>query len=55
MIARHHGIYSLGLLLTLGSACGLFASLAVLPVILRLITKRVAAPATPAVARSTAA
>jgi uncharacterized protein len=55
MIARHQGIYSLGLLLTLGSACGLFASLAVLPVILRLITKRVAAPATPAVARSTAA
>ena len=55
MIARHQGIYSLGLLLTLGSACGLFASLAVLPVLLRLITKRVAAPATPAVARSTAA
>jgi hopanoid biosynthesis associated RND transporter like protein HpnN len=55
MIARHQGIYSLGLLLTLGSACGLFASLAVLPVILRLITKRVAAPVTPAVARSTAA
>jgi uncharacterized protein len=55
MIARHQGIYSLGLLLTLGAACGLFASLAVLPVILRLITKRVAAPATPAVARSTAA
>jgi uncharacterized protein len=55
LIARHQGIYSLGLLLTLGSACGLFASLAVLPVILRLITKRVAVPATPAVARSTAA
>ncbi|HEX9409674.1 MAG TPA: MMPL family transporter [Methylomirabilota bacterium] len=55
MIARHQGIYSLGLLLTLGSACGLFAALAVLPVILRLITKRVAVPATSAVARSTAA
>jgi len=55
MIARHQGIYSLGLLLTLGSACGLFAALVVLPVILRLITKRVVAPATPAVARSTAA
>ncbi len=39
MIARHQGIYSLGLLLTLGSACGLLASLAVLPVILRLITR----------------
>lgn len=55
MIARHQGIYSLGLLLTLGSACGLFAALAVLPVLLRLITKRAAAPAAPAVARSTAA
>ena len=55
LIARHQGIYSLGLLLTVGSACGLFAALAVLPVILRLITKRVAVPATPAVARSTAA
>ena len=54
MIARHQGIYSLGLLLTLGSACGLFAALAVLPVILRLITKQVATPAT-VVARSTAA
>jgi uncharacterized protein len=55
MIARHQGIYSLGLLLTLGSACGLFASLGVLPVILRLITPRVAAPAAPAIARSSAA
>jgi predicted RND superfamily exporter protein len=56
MIARHQGIYSLGLLLTLGSVCGLVASLIVLPVILRLITKRVAAPATSVVAaRSTAA
>jgi uncharacterized protein len=55
MIARHQGIYSLGLLLTLGSACGLFASLIVLPVILRLITKRVAAPATVVAARSSAA
>jgi len=55
MIARHQGIYSLGLLMTVGSACGLFAALGVLPVILRLITKQVAAPATPAVARSTAA
>ncbi|HTY78652.1 MAG TPA: MMPL family transporter [Candidatus Bathyarchaeia archaeon] len=54
MIARHQGIYSLGLLLTLGSACGLLASLVVLPVILRLITKRVVTSA-PAVARSTAA
>jgi len=55
LIARHQGIYSLGLLLTLGSACGLFAALVVLPVILRLITKRVVEPAAPAVARSTAA
>ena len=54
MIARHQGIYSLGLLLTLGSACGLLASLVVLPVILRLITKQIVTSA-PAVARSTAA
>src|SRR5262245_39807987 len=55
LIARHQGIYSLGLLLTLGSACGLFAALVVLPVILRLITKRVVEPAASAVTRSTAA
>ena len=54
MIARHQGIYSLGLLLTLGSACGLLASLVVLPVILRLITKQIVTQA-PVVARSTAA
>jgi len=55
LIARHQGIYSLGLLLTLGSGCGLLAALVVLPVILRLITKRAVEPAAPAVARSTAA
>src|SRR5215468_3966975 len=55
LIARHQGIYSLGLLLTLGSACSLVAALVVLPVILRLITKRAVEPAAPAVARSTAA
>jgi uncharacterized protein len=38
MIATHQGIFSLGLLLTIGSACGLVASLVVLPVVLRLIT-----------------
>ena len=37
MVASHQGIWSLGLLLTLGSGCGLLASLVVLPVILRLI------------------
>jgi len=37
MIAAHQGIFSLGLLLTIGSACGLVASLVVLPVVLRLI------------------
>jgi hypothetical protein len=39
MIASHQGIFSLGLLLTLGSACGLAASLIVLPVVLKLTTK----------------
>ena len=42
MIAAHRGIFSLGLLLTIGSACGLVASLVVLPVVLRLITQTVA-------------
>jgi uncharacterized protein len=39
MIASHQGIFSLGLLLTLGSACGLTAALIVLPVVLSLTTK----------------
>lgn len=38
LIAAHRGIFSLGLLLTIGCACGLVASLIVLPVVLRLIT-----------------
>jgi hypothetical protein len=41
MIASHQGIFSLGLLLTLGSACGLAASLIVLPVVLKLTMKPV--------------
>jgi hypothetical protein len=44
MIASHQGIFSLGLLLTLGSACGLVAALIVLPVVLKLTTKPVARP-----------
>jgi hopanoid biosynthesis associated RND transporter like protein HpnN len=39
MVAAHRGIFSLGLLLTIGSACGLVVSLVVLPVVLRLITR----------------
>jgi hopanoid biosynthesis associated RND transporter like protein HpnN len=35
MIAAHRGIFSLGVLLTMGMACGLVASLVVLPVILQ--------------------
>jgi predicted RND superfamily exporter protein len=41
MIASHQGIFSLGLLLTLGSACGLAAALLVLPVVLKLTMKPV--------------
>ncbi len=41
MIASHQGIFSLGLLLTLGSACGLVAALIVLPVVLKLLMKPV--------------
>ena len=37
MVATHQGIFGLGLLLTIGTACGLATSLIVLPVILRLI------------------
>lgn len=36
MLADHRGIYGLGLLLTLGTSASLFASLIVLPVLLRL-------------------
>jgi predicted RND superfamily exporter protein len=45
MIATHQGIFSLGLLLTLGTACGLVAALIVLPVLLSLISKPVERPA----------
>jgi hopanoid biosynthesis associated RND transporter like protein HpnN len=56
MIASHRGIFGLGLLLTVGSACGLVASLVVLPVILRLIAGRGAArPEAEALRRSSAA
>jgi len=43
MIASHQGIFSLGLLLTVGTACGVLASLVVVPVGLRLLipTERV--------------
>ena len=37
MLAHHRGIFGLGLLLTLGTAASLFASLVVLPVLLRQV------------------
>jgi len=40
MIATHRGIFSLGMLLTIGMACGLAASLIVLPVVLRGMLRR---------------
>ncbi len=40
MTAAHRGIFSLGLLLTIGSGCALLASLVVLPVILRIVAGR---------------
>jgi uncharacterized protein len=55
MIARHQGIFGLGLLLTIGAFCALLASLVVLPVILRLIARPAATAATPSIARSSAA
>jgi hopanoid biosynthesis associated RND transporter like protein HpnN len=39
MVAGHQGIFGLGLLLTIGSVCGLTAALVVVPVILRLVTR----------------
>ena len=36
LVARHQGIFGLGLLLTIGSAVSLVASLAVLPVLIEL-------------------
>jgi hopanoid biosynthesis associated RND transporter like protein HpnN len=47
VLARHQGIYGLGLLLTLGSVTSLVAALVVLPVLLRLLHR----PVLPAVTR----
>jgi hypothetical protein len=47
MLADHRGIYGLGLLLTLGTAASLFASLIVLPVLLRLRQSQVGGPTPP--------
>jgi predicted RND superfamily exporter protein len=44
LIAAHRGIYSLGLLLTLGTAASLVASLIVLPVLLRMTGEHGATP-----------
>ena len=55
MIASHRGIFSLGLLLTIGAGCGLVASLVVLPVVLRLITKPVQQQPAPSIEKSSAA
>jgi predicted RND superfamily exporter protein len=44
MVASHQGIWSLGLLLTIGSGCNVLASLVVLPVVLTLLTRRPAVP-----------
>ncbi|TMQ21463.1 MAG: hypothetical protein E6K82_15540 [Candidatus Rokuibacteriota bacterium] len=40
MVAHHRGMWSLGLLLTLGSVTSLIASLVVLPVLIRLVDLR---------------
>ena len=55
MVAAHQGIFGLGLLLTIGSACGLVAALVVLPVILRLTTREAEARAAEALPRSSVA
>ena len=40
MVASHRGIWSLGMLLTIGAGCNLLASLVVLPVVLSLLRRR---------------
>jgi predicted RND superfamily exporter protein len=42
LVARHQGIHGLGLFLTLGSACGLLASLVVLPALLGRLSRQAA-------------
>ena len=44
MVARHNGIFSLGLLSVLAVACSLVASLVALPLILRFLPSRMLAP-----------
>jgi predicted RND superfamily exporter protein len=52
MVARHQGIFGLGLLLTVGTAAGLATSLIVLPALLRLVERaRLTAAASPVYVR----
>jgi predicted RND superfamily exporter protein len=55
MVASHRGIWSLGLLLTIGSGCNVVASLVVLPALLRLITRQPAAAVAEAIGKTSAA
>ena len=55
MVAAHQGIFGLGLLLTIGSACALVASLVVLPVILRLLRREAPVAIKRPIPRSSAA
>ncbi len=56
MLADHRGIFGLGLLLTLGTAVSLIASLMVLPVLLRMMRTTISPPpAPPVLAPETAA
>jgi predicted RND superfamily exporter protein len=47
MIARHQGLFGLGLLLTIGAVVSLLASLLVLPALIRLFASPGAVPASP--------
>ena len=51
MIASYRGIFSLGLLLTIGAGCNLLASLVVLPVVLRSMSHRAGQPASTPIGR----
>jgi uncharacterized protein len=54
MVARHQGIFGLGLLLTVGAVAGLAASLIVLPVLLRLLNPAERVPTSGAGVRNAA-
>jgi predicted RND superfamily exporter protein len=52
LVAHHQGMWSLGLLLTIGSATSLVAALLVLPVLVHIFLQPAATPAAPVTERA---